>query len=279
MHSVVIRPKNEMLQRYVQYFLFFSRTDDDTLNYTTFPNNNLCLALYKQNDIRYIKDYSSNNCIIEAGNSSFSSRFYAFHKNPFQVNIHGSLDQICIVFHPAALRAFTAESYEDLMNSSNVFEAVFSEKNAFFLEQVFAEECFAERAKMIELLLLKKMNNDIPAKLKEALWLISNSNDERLLVETLAHKLELSEPSLFRLFKNHLGQNPKTYLKTMRFRSVLNKMIYPQNTAADRAYLDEYYDQAHFIKDFKRFSGYSPKHLLDQLSPQQNGFLWICDSQ
>lgn len=279
MHSVVIRPKNEKLQQYVQYFLFFSKADDQTLNYTTFPNNNLCLALYRQNEISYIKDSSSNNCVVATGNSSFSSRFYAFHKTPFQVNIHGSLDQICIVFHPAALRAFTSESYECLTNSSNVFEDVFSSKNAFFLEQLFAEESFMERAQMIELLLLKNMNNDIPAKLKEALWLLSNSNDEGLFVETLAQKLELSEPSLFRLFKNHLGQNPKTYLKTMRFRSVLNKMIYSQSNDANKTYLGQYYDQAHFIKEFKKFSGYSPKHLMAQLAPQQNGFVWICDSK
>ncbi len=279
MHSVIIRPKNEILQQYVQYFLFFNKADHDILNYTTFPNNNLCLALYKQNDIGYIKDFPSNTCTVAAGNNSFSSRFYAFHKKPFQVAIHSSLDQICIVFHPAALRAFTPETYDNLMNSANVFEDVFSGKNAFFLEQVFAEESFLKRAQKIELFLLKNLNNEIPDKLKEALSLISKSDDEDLRVEMLAQKLKLSEPSLFRLFKNHLGQNPKTYLKTLRFRSVLSKMIQPENIEAERIYLDQYYDQAHFIKDFKQFSGYSPKHLMSKLSPQQNGFLWICDSK
>ncbi len=275
MKSIIIKPKNSVLQKYVQYFLFFRKSDNCCLNYTTFPNNNLCLAIYKENVINYFNRLNDNNCIVKKGNNSFTSRFYGFHKTPFQVEINSPLDQICIIFYPSALRVFSSESYDNLMNSEGVFEEVFSLHNTNILEEIFDEEDFLERTNKLEELLLRKINHVVPNKLKEALQLISRYNDNSLNVEILANKLGISTPTLFRLFKYNLGQCPKSYLKTIRFRSVLDQILNKQNLLTKIAYNNEYYDQAHFIKDFKTFSGYSPIQLMDKVSVEQDELTWI----
>lgn len=274
MKSVIIKPRNEILKKYVQYFLFFEKTEGTLLNYVTFPNNNLCLAIYKENTINYINQSKINNCIITKGNKFFTSRFYGFHKMPFTVDINSLLDQICIIFKPSALRAFTDESYHDLMNSDEVFK-IFKTKDEFILEQIFDEVDLAKRADKLEHLLLGNLNFEVPHKLKEALSLISNYNDDNFAVETLATKLQISKPSLFRLFKNHLGQNPKSYIKTIRFRNVLNDVLIKQNTFTNIAHANLYFDQAHFINDFKTFTGYPPTQLHDKITLQQNDLAWI----
>ncbi|MBB2148214.1 helix-turn-helix domain-containing protein [Pedobacter gandavensis] len=279
MNSVIIKPGNEILKRYVQYFLFFNKMDERMVNYTTFPNNNLCLAIYKQNEVHYVNDQQSNSCIITVGDSNFVSRCYGFHKMPFQVNVNSPLDQVCIVFYPAALGAFTSASYEDLMSSNHVFETVFPDKNTFFLEQLFAEQNFAKRAQRLESLLLNNLNDCIPNRLKDALLFISNGHQENPTVEDLARKLRLSETSVFRLFKNHLGQNPKSFLKTIRFRTALDKMLSKECSLTETAYLNQYYDQAHLIKDFRSLSGHSPKQLLGKVALSQNDLVWICDGK
>ncbi|WP_316802424.1 helix-turn-helix transcriptional regulator [Pedobacter nototheniae] len=277
MEFVIIKPECEILKNYVQYFLFFKKTDNNTINYTTFPNNNLCLAIYKQNKINYINSVNQNNCTITSGKRNFTSKFYGFHKMPFQVEINSFLDQICIVFYPSALRAFTFEGYENLMKSDQIFEEIFAEKNHFALEEIFECEDFTKRARQLESLLLKKLRTDnIPLKLKEAFCFIEkNSNNQFLSIEMLSKHLDISDTTLFRLFKNHLGQNPKSYLKTIRFRNVLTEVIDHKNSLTEIAYLNEYYDQAHFIKDFKKFSGLSPKGLIKHVSVQQNDLAWI----
>ncbi len=275
MKSIIIKPENEILKRYVQYFLFFKKTGNNIVNYTTFPNNNLCLAIYKQNEIDYLNKSKSNNCIITQGNKLFVSRLYGFHKMPFQVDINSCLDQVCIIFYPSALRTFTNESYADLMSSDSVFEAIFLKKNAFILEQIFEEDNFAKRTEILEALLLRNLKNEMPNKLKDAFHFISKNNDKNLAIETLAERLKISEASLFRLFKNNLGQNPKSYLKTIRFRNILDEIMNGQNTLNDLDYLNQYYDQAHFIKDFKTFTGHTPKKLIDKVSVQQNDLKWI----
>lgn len=274
MKSVIIKPRNEILRKYVQYFLFFGKTDSTLLNYVTFPNNNLCLAIYKENNINYINQPQKNNCIITKGNKIFTSRFYGFHKMPLTVDINAHLDQICVIFKPSALRAFTGESYHNLMNSDEVFK-IFDTKDEFILEQIFDELDLAKRAAKLEYLLLSNLNYEVSYQLKEALFIISNNNDDNFKVEKLATKLKISKPSLFRLFKNHLGQNPKSYIKTIRFRNVLEDVLNRQNTLTNIAHTNQYFDQAHFINDFKMFTGYSPTQLSDKISVQQNHLAWI----
>ncbi|SDJ43850.1 helix-turn-helix domain-containing protein [Chryseobacterium jejuense] len=273
MNSVIIKPKNEILKKYIQYFLFFKKTDDEFLEYTTFPNTNLCLAIYKQNKVSYIYGSGTNFCDITIGNT-FSSRLYGFHKMPFHVNIHTSLDQVCIVFNSSALRAFTGASYDDLMQSEHVFDDIFpTDKN--ILEEIFEITDFYKRAEKLEDFLCENLRDNIPGKIDEALILINTQ--KTLNIDDLSGTLKISEATLFRLFKNQLGQNPKSYLKTLRFRNVLNDLLKPGNSLTAVAYQNQYYDQAHFIKDFKVLAGFSPKKISDKISVSQKDLTWICN--
>jgi len=208
MQSVIIRPKNEILKSYVQYFLFFNKSDEHFLNYTTFPNSNLCLAIYKENKITYINKNNINLCNISEGHN-YKSFLYGFHKMPFNVQIDSSLDQICIIFQPSAIRAFTKESYESLMNSETVFEEIFSQdKN--ILDKIFDNNNFTERADELEILLLKNLKNEIPERMQQAMLMINNN--PVLSLDRLSKELKISETTLFRLFKDNMGQNKHEYL-------------------------------------------------------------------
>ena len=278
MESVIIKPKNELLKKYVQYFLFFRKPDAGFLSYSTFPNNNLCLAIYKENKIDYKRNSESNNCTVTPGDTGFKSRLFGFHKMPFHVDVKASLDQICILFQPGALSVFTSEPYDDLLGADNVFD-VFRRKNDFFLEQIFEEENLFSRADMLEKLLLANLKERQPEKLKEALVLIARAGEQNPSIETLAKKLGMSSPTLFRLFKNNVGMNPKSYIKTHRFRNILNEVLQGQQALTRIAHDNLYYDQAHFIKDFKSFSGYSPNQLLQKISIEQNDLAWIYNNE
>lgn len=277
MKSVIIYPKHELLKKYVQYFLFFKKEDSSSFHYTTFPNTNLCLAIYRGNQIDYSNTGAANNCRITPSARKFSSRLYGFHKMPFQVNVLGPLNQICIIFYPSALKVFTHESFTDLMQTEAAFDALFPRHSDFFLEQIFEEGNFNTKAQKLEHLLLNNIKNTIPDRIRVALHRISTDDTERLTIEQLCAELGLSDSTLFRLFKTHLGQNPKSYLKTKRFRNALQEMLSPDTSLSTVAHNAYYYDQAHFINDFKTLSGYTPKELQAKLSVQQNQLVWIYD--
>lgn len=69
----------------------------------------------------------------------------------------------------------------------------------------------------------------------------------------------LSQRQFERKFKEHIGFSPKSFSKIVRFNSLLWNYKKENATLTEIAYDFGYYDQAHFINDFKQFSGYKPK--------------------
>jgi AraC-like DNA-binding protein len=64
-----------------------------------------------------------------------------------------------------------------------------------------------------------------------------------------------------RLFRAHVGLSPKMFANIVRFQSALTLLTRdPGCTLADVAARCGYYDQPHFVREFKRFAGSVPKH-------------------
>ena len=77
-------------------------------------------------------------------------------------------------------------------------------------------------------------------------------------VKALADNSFLSVRQFERRFKEFSGFSPKLFLRITRFNSVLNK-TFQHKSLAEIAYEYGYYDQSHFIHDFQKFSGCTPK--------------------
>lgn len=69
----------------------------------------------------------------------------------------------------------------------------------------------------------------------------------------------LSPRQLRRIFNYNIGTTPKAFSDVVRFQYILQATRSHQNLKSDRIYYDVgFYDQAHFIKNFKRFYGVTP---------------------
>jgi len=69
----------------------------------------------------------------------------------------------------------------------------------------------------------------------------------------------ISPRQLRRLFKYYIGDTAKTFSKIVQFQYILNAKPSTQSLKANKLFYDVgYYDQAHFIKDFKHFYGVTP---------------------
>lgn len=73
------------------------------------------------------------------------------------------------------------------------------------------------------------------------------------------------------LFKAQVGASPKQYLKIMRFQKAVCAIETSELIQWSAIALDSgYYDQAHFINDFKLFSGFTPNEYLKKKSSLLN---------
>jgi AraC-like DNA-binding protein len=84
-------------------------------------------------------------------------------------------------------------------------------------------------------------------------------------IEELCKKLNVHHKKLERGFVNTLGVTPKVFSKTTRFLHLCHHLDEYENlTMTQLAHRLGYYDQAHFIKDFKAFSGITPKEYFQK---------------
>ena len=69
----------------------------------------------------------------------------------------------------------------------------------------------------------------------------------------------ISHRQLRRMFKYYIGDTPKTFSKVVRFQNILKAKPSKQSLQRNKLFFDlGYYDQAHFIKEFKNFYGVTP---------------------
>ncbi|MEI9931414.1 MAG: helix-turn-helix transcriptional regulator [Rhizomicrobium sp.] len=86
-----------------------------------------------------------------------------------------------------------------------------------------------------------------------------NRCPHKVSVATVARKAEVSAKKLIRLFADEVGMTPKTYLRVARFQQVLTRVHAAPNVDwMEVVERHGYYDQPHFIREFKEFSGFSP---------------------
>lgn len=78
-------------------------------------------------------------------------------------------------------------------------------------------------------------------------------------VETMAGAVGLSTRQLERQFAEHVGLSPKRFLRVLRFQQVMSSLRHEGPSGwTDLAARLGFYDQAHFINDFRSFTGESP---------------------
>lgn len=93
--------------------------------------------------------------------------------------------------------------------------------------------------------------------------LLAMHKNPKTPIKQLAQELQVSERHVELQFKKYVGLTPKTYSLIIRFKQIeqqLNASTTPRWRQMDFA--QDYYDQNHFIKDFKRFTGHTPSDYL-----------------
>jgi len=98
--------------------------------------------------------------------------------------------------------------------------------------------------------------------LEDTLDLIYLRNGD-IAVSELCSAVGMSERHLRRQFKIITGVSPKNYCKILQFNAVFDALkTGNKETLYDLALMNGYYDQAHFINDFKAYLGNSPRGFL-----------------
>jgi AraC-like DNA-binding protein len=238
------------LQRYIQYFWVLEDRADNSSNksFRIIPDGVPALIFQEEPYLFYDKKGSALPQLYIYGQSTK----YAEH------SVSGYFRVIGVYLEPTALKTIfnidafefshqnipladiiSAPILEQLINTTSISEKI-GIISTFFLKQIHKIKTNGEKAEFASILLQKGKS------LKE-----------------VQVELSLSERSLERLIKQYVGISPKMFSRVMRFQSGLNSLRasdFKNFTAL--TYENDYFDQSHFIREFKEFTGTNPKSFL-----------------
>ncbi len=184
---------------------------------------------------------------------------------PYYVQPTGYVNTFAVRFYPYGFAHFITQPIHALADKETPLSALFEKDAARELEEkIIRASSTSSRIEAVENFLLEKLTDQSTVE-----------NIVRSTIDALAqtkgsasiHSLLKDDPSkrrkLERRFSTQVGISPKQLGKIMRLQAALKMMLDKPGKSLTRvAYENAYYDQAHFIKDFKEFTGVNPKNYL-----------------
>lgn len=132
------------------------------------------------------------------------------------------------------------------------YEKLLLTKNHFKQKQIIEDFLFHQL----------NLNYQTNSKIDYLAKLLYYKSDE-LTVEETAKKIGYSRRQLLRKSNSYFGLTPKEYLSIARFNRVLKKLLFLNDSSYQLQALDGgYFDQAHFIHEFKKITKTTPKQFL-----------------
>ncbi|WP_103072339.1 helix-turn-helix transcriptional regulator [Aquimarina sediminis] len=205
---------------------------------------------------RYI---SENDFVIHPNSMVMGQRTKSYYIEPI-----GNVKSFAICFYPFGFANFINTPLEQLVDTETPIENLFGEIPAKELEQKITQATSTQkRIEIIETFLLNKLNqsttieNLVKTTVDALLATNGSTSINQILKDNLSQRRQLE-----RNFRKQIGISPKQLGKVLRLQSALKMLLSGDKNLTNIAYESEYFDQAHFIKDFKEFIGTTPKEFL-----------------
>ncbi|MFK8105286.1 MAG: helix-turn-helix domain-containing protein [Saprospiraceae bacterium] len=199
------------------------------------------------------------------------------HENSFHIKAIGQqqLKAIGIILKPWAVSCFLKMSLHELKGQAIALEDIFGKEANLLLEQIKALPTTPEKLYHFQIFLLHRMQAPSTEQfiLKKLLQSIYHRKGN-IKVKDLAQQVYFSERKLLRVFQRYLGLSPKSFARLIRMEEAVKAYkMQPQKNLTDISYDLGYFDQSHFIHDFQKIAGISPKQYFLELNTLDDQFL------
>jgi AraC-like DNA-binding protein len=156
----------------------------------------------------------------------------------------------------------------ELTHKAFDFDLVVGKEATFLRERVMEVSSIQEKIETVSAYLLKKtktaafMERSIQGSVLNVI-----QKEGQLTVENIVQQAGISSRQAERKFREYAGMSPKLFTRLIRFHASL-QWAGANCSLTEIAYRSGYFDQSHFIREFKQFSGISPKQYF-RLNPSQ----------
>ena len=182
--------------------------------------------------------------------------FSGMSRTEFEYEIECSARYFGVRLMPGAFHQLTGLPALVAMDQFLPFKEVFMD----FLEEEFFSLSFDEAKEYLKVYLVGKIKGQLPDEFTELFHGLAENPPAT--TRELYGRFHVSPRQCQRLFLRYYGLSPKMVLSIVRFQRCLQLLTVSKGSSAEIANLLGYYDQPHFIRDFKRNMGMTPRELV-----------------
>ncbi len=251
------------LKDFIKCYAFLSSENENefTQSFVPLSSEYLMIYIYYKGGL----NVSSGRCknFYSSGVVGLYERFFMPVVEP--VPCENLIGEICVVLTFSGLYRFTSLCGNEIVNNIIRAEIIFGNKLCVLQEELNYASGDIMRKNILDLYFMNFLKRK-PLKNESRLILLEevlNESQGRVALSNLAGQMNVSYRSLERLFERDLGVNASIYLKIYRINKALRMMALNMDMDIYSIIINcGYYDHAHFIKDFKSVTGYTPRHFL-----------------
>jgi AraC-like DNA-binding protein len=257
MKPQIFEPNSELAEFVKCYWTLESAKENTPLKNTIVPDGTMKLIFHYGDTYKH---YPNNKKSIILPKCFLIGQL----TRPYVVEPLGVTGSFVVRFHPNGFLPFSTVPIKEMENTAVPLDKVFGEDGEEIGEKILKADSTLERINLIETFLLKRLTDKrtIDKVVKSTIETILNANGQ-FSVNRLSKQNNINRRQLTRKFSSTIGLSPKQLSKTIRIQAALKKLLSSRVTSlTDLAYENNYFDQAHFIKDFKEFTGLTPKEFF-----------------
>jgi AraC-like DNA-binding protein len=240
----------DRLKPYIKYYVVSENELEN--EYKVFPSSGLVIGFQYKGKLATLKDNRESK--LTASGITGITDSYKIFKNS------ANTGTVLVYFTEIGFTHFSSNPANELFNLSLSLNDIFEKNKVSEVEEkLVLAATDKQRIKIVEQFLLSQLKDIHADKLiVEAVKLIYQSNGT-IRIKELNEKLLISQSPFEKRFRKVVGTTPKKFASIIRFNTVLDNLT-NSKSLTDICYENNFFDQAHFIKDFKQFTGATPEN-------------------
>jgi AraC-like DNA-binding protein len=251
--------QNPVLKKYIRFF-WEIRIEHMQLNHKLIPQRNINLRFNLSETPQYVHMNGTDHLLEDVYFLGLQDSYRDAY-----LKTEGKIDMIGVCFYPESFYPFSQIPLSEFKNQVLGAHDIGLKTSNCITEQLKETPDIFARLTILEnkLASLLIQNGQLPEDFRRIFNVLKQSDTHQ--IHEFCIQNNIGARRLERMYNKYVGISANTYGTLNRFHSSLNQLIYNKyEKLSDLAYDNGYFDQTHFIKEFKRFAGNTPKNFVHQ---------------
>ena len=252
--------QHPLLKNYIKFF-WEIHIDHMQLNHKLIPQRNINLRFNLSETPQYVSLNNKDHLLEDVF-------FWGLHDHfrNASLKLNGRVDMLGVCFLPDGFFPFLKIPVSEFRNQLLGAREVGFKLASTISERLKEAPDVGSRLDILEneLVLLFIHGNHIPENFRQ-IFKSLNQSENPFQISEFCQRNSIGMRKLERMYNKYVGVPANTFSTITRFQNSLNQLLYSDySKLSNLAYDNGYFDQMHFIKDFKRFAGNTPKSFVHQ---------------